>query len=436
MHIPPELTSEVKTLADPNEPTFWLPTTKNPLLSSWATSVLFDDISSPSMGYTSFKINEESHLYDSGATVRISYERNRDFPECAENEALDVEDGGLAYSDVEKVLSIISKVPGWNRSSSPIQVAYKTVGLNAEPEITYKPAVNPDLDRYPDAPQIHLPVVALRTLRRKFFSSMPHIDLVALVNDDDSTLHVFKAGYRLYQSSTFASALIFMAGMGESPFRIRPSAMVLDDEKFLRGYLLPYHPASSLRDVFKDRHSEIVTLSHSPIPRLTDNVCQPISWTLRMIWAFDLVSALAFLHQQGIYWGDLKNDNVVLCRDGHCRFIDYFPDGYTPSWCPPEMKQIAEPDAIIEDPLQAIVQSRTPQRDIFSLGLVLWAIAEEVGDFERVPEYNVPISTWTLRAAVPQWYRDLVSTCLIERPSGRPTALDVYESLAFVKSPV
>ncbi|KIK71707.1 hypothetical protein GYMLUDRAFT_52706 [Collybiopsis luxurians FD-317 M1] len=426
--IPPELASEMEALTDPSESTFFSPVRKQSLISSWTSWVIFDAISPPSEGYTSFKLNEESHIYDSGTTVRISYERNPDFPECPENEALDSEDGSLARSDVEKVLSIISKEPGWDRSSSPIQVAYKTVGLNEAPEITYKPAVNPDLDRYPDMPHLSLPIIPLRNLRRKFNSRIAHIDLVALEDDNYSTLHVCKVARRLDESSTFASELSFLAGMSESSFLIRPSAMVVDDERSLRGYLVPYHPASSLRDVFGSRHSETVTLFPSPNSRLTDNICQPISWKLRMIWATDVASALAFLHRQDIYWGDLKNENVVLCRDGHCRLIDYFPDGYTPSWCPPEMKQIADPDTFV-DHLQAMIRARTPQRDVFSLGLVLWAIAEEISNFEREPEFSLPIPTWTLRAAVPQWYRDLVSMCLIEEVHERPTALDVLKSL-------
>lgn len=52
--------------------------------------------------------------------------------------------------------------------------------------------------------------------------------------------------------------------------------------------------------------------------------------------------------------------------------------------------------------------------DLFQLGMVLWALAEEVDEPERV-ERPLP----TVFGDIPDYYRRIVKTCLRERPQGR-----------------
>ncbi|KAF5380303.1 hypothetical protein D9757_007935 [Collybiopsis confluens] len=428
------LSLEVEILSKNSGLLFWNPVQDNTeYLSDFEVNATYNQ-GMRVYGYTGFTVNALSDVYNSGTMVRISYDRNEEFSQCPENKTLDSSRGHtLPIKDIEKVLAFIAEKPGWDAFFGPIQVAYKTVSIDGAPQIIHRPAVDPSLDRFPDIPQLSLPSIQLRSLRRKFRNSVAmNIDVVVLEGDVNSKLHVLKRAPRLIDSESFAGELLFMAGsIPESPLLIRPTMMVLDDDsKSLRGYLLPYHPASSLWSVFWSRHREKVTLSSaSCTPRSTENPHDPISWTLKLIWAIDIAAGLAFLHHQEIYWGDLKLDNIILCEDGHCRFIDYDPSGYSPEWCPPEMEKVEYPDSQPEDWDKFIQQARTPERDMFSLGLVLWAIAEEVGSLKREPDFSTPELSWTLRTDTPEWFRELASSCVLEEPHRRPTSLMVYRSL-------
>ncbi|KAF5334421.1 hypothetical protein D9757_015509 [Collybiopsis confluens] len=176
---------------------------KSSELSFWNSSIDEQPFRQTSIGELPLRIS----------SYQISYERNEELPQCAENEALDgTEDGsgGLMLSKIEEVENLypcsalfvhivrlyvgsISTQPGWDASFGPIQVTYKTVFADAPPKVTYKPAMDPE--RSPVTPQapLALPSVPLRSLRRRFYSNIAmNIDLVALESDVPSILYAFK----------------------------------------------------------------------------------------------------------------------------------------------------------------------------------------------------------------------------------------------------
>ncbi|KAJ7092845.1 hypothetical protein B0H15DRAFT_947667 [Mycena belliarum] len=127
---------------------------------------------------------------------------------------------------------------------------------------------------------------------------------------------------------------------------------------------------------------------------------QSVPWSVKLAWAKDVAAAVAWLRAQTPFWGDLKTANIVLCTDGHCRLIDYCPGGRRPRHT----------------------------RDVFALGLVLWAIAEEVGSFEREKQDASPLSPWSLHT--PRWFQALVRSCFEIEPDRRPSARAVYDDVA------
>ncbi|KAK6984145.1 hypothetical protein R3P38DRAFT_2434128, partial [Favolaschia claudopus] len=69
----------------------------------------------------------------------------------------------------------------------------------------------------------------------------------------------------------------------------------------------------------------------------------------------------------------------------------------------------------------------TTAADVFALGLVIWAVCMEVGEFERQQEYVCPVLVWN--QAAPDWLRTLAARCVLDEPEKRPRAVDVYDAI-------
>ncbi|KAJ7745527.1 kinase-like domain-containing protein [Mycena maculata] len=205
----------------------------------------------------------------------------------------------------------------------------------------------------------------------------------------------------------------FMSRLPEADFVLGPTRVVADDNDLFRGLLSVYHPASSLSSVFDSLHPDAARPALASVCVEAGLPHQLVPWSVKLAWATDVAAALAWLHIQTPFWGDLKTANVVLCTDGHCRLIDYCPGGSTTMWAPLE-----------SDPLH---WSSSAKGDVFALGLVLWAIAVEVGSFEREKQDASPLLPWCPRT--PSWFQDLVRSCLEHEPDRRPSARAVYDAL-------
>lgn len=80
---------------------------------SAATRELIDDDDSqemerpdgeiPYIGWTSFVVDVDDLVFDSGHHIKIEYVRNSDVPDCEENEALDIPMGGLRSGVIQTV---------------------------------------------------------------------------------------------------------------------------------------------------------------------------------------------------------------------------------------------------------------------------------------------------------------------------------------------
>lgn len=228
---------------------------------------------------------------------------------------------------------------------------------------------------------------------------------------DEPGTHFFKHGLGDESLPTVIyQEFSFMVSLPTSPYLIRPTAAVIDAFGF-RGFLLPYHPAGSLNIVFSDHMNVVLNGRDHPERSSTEVLRFPhatISWTLKELWALDIVKALHWLHEQDVWWGDLRLENIILCLDGCCRFIDYHPSGCCNNSAPPEF---------------FISHQITGPQDIFSLGLVLWCVAHEIGSFTRNPE-EAPALIWA--PGTPLWYQEIVELCVREDPAERPDVNTVY----------
>lgn len=242
----------------------------------------------------------------------------------------------------------------------------------------------------------------------------------------ESTVNVFKVRLLanpskelVFKRGDLLDELNFFLSLPESKHLIRPTHAVVDESNCLRGMLLENHPQGDLEyfySSYRPAASWITIPSYESDvlpPPLTEELLLPVE--VKLAWAHDIADALAWLHERNVFWGDLKSQNVILCDDGRCRFVDYCPaDVWSPIFSPPEMATVTH-------------GALTPGRDVFSLGMTLWTVVEEVSTFEREPQYVRPNLPW--RETTPSWFVDLVHTCIATDPAERPSASSVRDVL-------
>ncbi|KAF9066687.1 kinase-like domain-containing protein [Rhodocollybia butyracea] len=374
-----------------------------------------DDVDvAPNAGITVFLINSDYASYDSGCIVVVRYDFNDTVAQCQENENLKagLEGGGLPNDFlVEKIL------PKLDLNTLVQRVTIETQN-------------NGDIALIPDEHTCRLGC----PLPEFEFASIS-----AYQSFEERTVD------RLFWEAKF---LVYL----DSPFFIRPTALVIDSYGDFRGYLMPFHPAQSLSKVMErlcDSKAQIILepkegaqlLCISPtalgylkllnlknparsVTPTTDTRGINLEWRLKHTWAIDIVSGVAALHNRNEYCGDIKRSNIVLCTDGHCRLIDSMPvgNGYTISYLAPETADL------VGDLETDGKEFLTRARDVFALGLVLWALAEEINEFDRREFFITPRLVWVSRST-PPWYCELIETCLADSPEDRPNTNSLLEAL-------
>ncbi|KAF2725822.1 kinase-like protein, partial [Polychaeton citri CBS 116435] len=166
-----------------------------------------------------------------------------------------------------------------------------------------------------------------------------------------------------------------------------------DDGSIVKALLISYAQKGALVDMLYDS-------------RNTDN----LPWHRREKWARHIVSGLSDIHEAGFVQGDFTLSNIVLDESDDAKIIDINRRGCPVGWEPPEFSRLIESG-------QRIGMCIGVKTDLFQLGMVLWALAEEVDEPERV-ERPLPQIVDT----VPEYYRKIVAICLSERPQGRISA--------------
>ncbi|KAF8868881.1 kinase-like domain-containing protein [Mucidula mucida] len=348
---------------------------------------------------TTFHLDYDPELVWSGRIIHVNYERNTSVPVCPENDALNRPGAAVSVRVLNEIIPLLP-----DRKEEPGFWSVHFESSTGEGGITVTKSVFRPFGHAPESFSEsiqRLPTVKLESIRKRYFTVYDNI--FAIVVQGHSELHVLKLSRGPFFDPTFVEDLTLMLNLPPSPHALRPTAAVLDRRGLLWGYLLPYHSASSLNEVFR-----------------ASSARRP--WSIRLGWALDCALGLEWLHGLGHGWGDVKPNNFILCDDGRCRLIDYAQATCTPAFAAPEFQGL---------PPSENAPEMTFAGDVFSLGIVLWYIAEEVQDFER--DALVPELHWS--AQVPDWYKDLVRRCLVVDPDHRPSATSLRSELQFYAEP-
>ncbi|KAF9908678.1 hypothetical protein EC991_009606 [Linnemannia zychae] len=208
-----------------------------------------------------------------------------------------------------------------------------------------------------------------------------------------------------------------------------------------------------------------------------------LDWAHKLLMATQISSAIARLHQEGIYHRDLHSGNILVDAVGNAMLTDFgastvmeervaksigdyelqaittvegeskFTSRKMPSIeqdTTGKGKSTSEEEGPKKDPLIGVMAYIAPERfrnprafdarcDIYSLGVLLWELTSGHGAFSRVAQ-DVPLAVSILNGkreqpveGTPVGYQELYERCWETDPAKRPTLVEVLETLAKVK---
>lgn len=177
---------------------------------------------------------------------------------------------------------------------------------------------------------------------------------------------------------------------------IRFYGVVVDDHgEHVKGLLISYAEQGALIDVIYD-------YNHG------------LPWARREKWARQIVEGLSEIHEAGFVQGDFTLSNIVVDHNDNAKIIDINRRGCPVGWEPPEATPLIESN-------QRISMYIGVKSDLYQLGMVLWALAEQ----EDEPEAHGRPLTLGEDGDLPHWYKAVVRFCLAESPQHRLAATEL-----------
>ncbi|TLD36374.1 hypothetical protein E2P81_ATG03263 [Venturia nashicola] len=202
-----------------------------------------------------------------------------------------------------------------------------------------------------------------------------------------------------------ANALSSLRG---SPNVVQFEGIVIDDrEQVVKGLLLSYAEQGALVDLIYDyKHTEW------------------LPWTRRERWAKQIIAGLADIHESGFVQGDFTLSNIVIDEADAARIIDINRRGCPVGWEPPELARLIRSG-------QRISSYIGVKSDLYQLGMVLWALAEQQDEPERQEH---PLQ-FTHSSDVPAYYVAIVQSCLSDKLRDRVAAADLLKQFPSLEKP-
>ncbi|KAH6611864.1 hypothetical protein C7974DRAFT_85944 [Boeremia exigua] len=186
-----------------------------------------------------------------------------------------------------------------------------------------------------------------------------------------------------------------LCSLQDSKSVIQFEGVIVDETgELIKGLLISYAKEGALVDMIYDFKHQL-------------------SWDRREKWARQIVEGLSEIHEAGFVQGDFTLSNIVIDSNDDAKIIDINRRGCPVGWEPPELARLIESGQRIS--IYIGVKS-----DLFQLGMVLWALAEQQDEPER--QERPLIKTLNRPSNIPEFFKDVVRACLSDRPRDRLTA--------------
>ncbi|KAI5238949.1 kinase-like protein [Aureobasidium subglaciale] len=177
--------------------------------------------------------------------------------------------------------------------------------------------------------------------------------------------------------------------------------VVDDDEKVVKGLLISFASLGALVDVIYD-----------------DKSSSSLPWNRRERWAHQIIQGLAEIHEGGFVQGDFTLSNIVINHEDDAKIIDINRRGCPIGWEPPEILRLVRRGRRVS--IFIGVKS-----DIFQLGMVLWALAQQDDEPEHVARTGSGGLPRITAQDVPNWFEDIIDACLNDQARNRPSAKEL-----------
>ncbi|KAG9674000.1 kinase-like protein, partial [Aureobasidium melanogenum] len=177
--------------------------------------------------------------------------------------------------------------------------------------------------------------------------------------------------------------------------------VVDDEERVIKGLLISFASLGALVDVIYD-----------------DKLSSSLPWHRRQKWAYQIAQGLSEIHEAGFVQGDFTLSNIVINSEDDAKIIDINRRGCPIGWEPPELLRLVRRG-------QKVSMFINVKSDIFQLGMVLWALAEQDDEPEHVPRTSSGGMPRITAQDVPKWFEDIIDACLSNQPRDRPSAKEL-----------
>ena len=286
-------------------------------------------------------------------------------------------------------------------------------------------------------------------------SNDPHQNALAFVHDLGCPIYVEN---QVFQVQMFAPPNRFISCVnGVLVYEIRlssfePSAEILYNIELL--HCMRGAPGlANLVGIVVDANREYFKsylIKYSKTRGRIDRIAEDssISWDRRQKWAEQLVETVADLHSKGFVAGMICTYRIPMITDSsdNVQFFDFkkkFVMGRTlGGYYPPEYHHLWEASPATSESKCPDITSKA---DIFHLGVMLWTLASgqrmwkslvctrvdcNRASFCRNESHAEPNTLAPLSASIPQFYKDVVDSCVSRRPGDRPAARDLLARFA------